>query len=81
MNEAGLTLSYTPDIENDKKTPSLKSLCKIAKALGVQPHRLPMDSKDRTDFDKYSKIIKICTALKIYLNEDIDKTIHQQFEI
>ncbi len=76
-NESGLSLSYTADIENGNKTPSLKSLCKIAKALRVQPYQLLMDPNAKKDFDKYSKIIELCTALKLNLNEDIDKTIRE----
>ena len=71
--EAGLALSYTADIENGNKTPSLKSLCKIARALRVQPHELMMDSKDRGSPDKYSKILGLFNELKVRTNDDFDR--------
>jgi len=76
-NEAGLALSYTADIENGNKTPSLKSLCKIAKALRVQPHQLMMDSKDRNDFDKYSKVIELFSELKLKMNEEFNQVLRE----
>jgi len=75
--EAGLALSYTADIENGNKTPSLKSLCKIAKALRVQPHQLMMDPGERKGPDKYSRIAGLVNQLKAGMNDSLDRTLRE----
>ena len=40
--KAGVSTDYISLIERGKRTPSLKRLCKIAEALGVEVHELLM---------------------------------------
>ena len=70
-NEAGLSLLYSADIENGNKTPSLQSLCKIARALKMQPYQLLMDSKSNQDFDRYSKIPDLLDGFKSKVDTDL----------
>lgn len=39
---AGVSIDYISLIERGKRTPSIKRLCLIAKALGVEPYKLLM---------------------------------------
>lgn len=39
---AGISTDYISLIERGKRTPSIKRLCLIAKALGVEPYKLLM---------------------------------------
>lgn len=39
---ADISTDYISAIERGKRTPSIKRLCKIAKALGVEPYKLLM---------------------------------------
>jgi transcriptional regulator with XRE-family HTH domain len=43
---SGISYPYLSEIENDKKSPSPKTLNAISKALGVKPHEL-METADR----------------------------------
>lgn len=38
--KAGISQSYLSELENNKKSPTLRQLCKIADALGVSPGKL-----------------------------------------
>jgi len=44
--------SYIGGIEINKKVPSMEMVEKIAKALNIEPFRLFVDDKDRTDTDR-----------------------------
>lgn len=37
---AGISQSYLSELESNKKSPTLRQLCKIADALGVHPSEL-----------------------------------------
>jgi transcriptional regulator with XRE-family HTH domain len=37
---AGVSQSYLSEIENNKKSPTLRQLCKIADALNIEPDKL-----------------------------------------
>lgn len=37
---AGMSQSYLSELESNKKSPTLRQLCKIADALGVHPSEL-----------------------------------------
>lgn len=39
---AGVSTDYISLIERGKRTPSIKRLCLIAKALGIEPYKLLM---------------------------------------
>jgi transcriptional regulator with XRE-family HTH domain len=47
-DESGLTRNYISDLELGRKSPSLRSIARIAKALGVRPHELVTRAEDRT---------------------------------
>jgi len=38
--KAGISQSYLSELESNKKSPTLRQLCKIANALGVHPGEL-----------------------------------------
>lgn len=38
--KAHMSQSYLSELENNKKSPTLRQLCKIADALGVSPRKL-----------------------------------------
>jgi transcriptional regulator with XRE-family HTH domain len=44
--------SYIGEIEINRKAPSMEMVEKIAKALNIEPFRLFVDDKDRTDADR-----------------------------
>ena len=44
--KTGLSITYIAEIETSRKSPSLKVLVDIAKALSVAPYRLLMDSEN-----------------------------------
>jgi transcriptional regulator with XRE-family HTH domain len=44
--------SYIGEIEINRKAPSMEMVEKIAKALNIEPFRLFVDDKDRTDTDR-----------------------------
>ncbi len=71
---AGLSAGMIGKIEAKLTSPSLKTIEKIAKTLGIDPYLLTIDPDSRTSYDS-SQIDSIVSDFKIFLKHKYqDKT-------
>lgn len=79
---AELSVTYVGEIERAKKEPSLKTVVRIATALGVQPSELvaPLNGSITPRVSKYELLTRISPHLKDFYSEADAKAIVESVE-